>query len=143
MVNRVLVGIDFSPASRKALKRAAEWAARLNCRSSPCMCWPNPRRPYSNPIRPWPTLRGSSDWNLMPRPLLEEWLAPYPGSTALIRTGTTAKMLVAEAEADTLLVIGNVGHGALDALLFGSTADRVMRSAQGDVLVVRAASSDR
>ncbi|MDE3246607.1 MAG: universal stress protein, partial [Acidobacteriota bacterium] len=30
MVNRVLVGIDFSPASRQALKRAAEWATRLN-----------------------------------------------------------------------------------------------------------------
>ena len=62
----------------------------------------------------------------------------YPGSTFLIRTGNTAKMLVAEAEAGTLLVIGNVGHGALDALLFGSTAARVMRIARGDVLVARA-----
>ena len=70
--------------------------------------------------------------------LLDQWLAPYPGSTSLIRTGHPAKLLVEESNADTLLVVGNVGHGALDALLFGSTADRVIRNAPGDVLVVRA-----
>ena len=30
MVNRVLVGIDFSEASRRALERAAQWANRLS-----------------------------------------------------------------------------------------------------------------
>ena len=38
---------------------------------------------------------------------------------------------------DTLLVVAQVGHSALERLLFGSTAARVVRLAPCDVLVVR------
>ena len=38
---------------------------------------------------------------------------------------------------EALLVIGQVGHSALEHLLFGSTATKLVRHAPCDVLVVR------
>ena len=138
MVNRVLVGIDFSAASRRALERAAQWATQLNVPLAALHVMGLPSQAIFQPYAPMADPAWFQNFEPNAKELMAEWLAPYPGSTALIRTGNAAKLLVAEATADTLLVIGNVGHGALDALLFGSTADRVIRNAQGDVLVVRA-----
>ncbi|MBL0212110.1 MAG: universal stress protein [Holophagaceae bacterium] len=140
MINRVLVGIDFSEASRRALERAAQWAARLKVPLIAMHVMPQPAQAVFQPYAPMADPGWFQKLEPDAKNLLDEWLAAYPGSTSLIRAGNTARMLVAEADADTLLVIGNVGHGALDALLFGSTADRVIRNAQGDVLVVRAES---
>lgn len=142
MFKRVLVGIDFSAASRRAMERAAEWAIRLNVPLTAMHVVEHPNQTLFQVYAPMadPTWFHKSEPNA--QELMDQWLSPYPGSTSLIRTGSAAKLLVAEANADTLLVIGNVGHGALDALLFGSTANRVIRTAQGDVLVVRAESKD-
>jgi universal stress protein A len=138
MLNRVLVGIDFSAASRRALERAAEWAARLNIPLAAMHVVPNPSQAIFQPYTPMADPSWFQKFEPNAQELLDQWLAPYPGSTSLIRTGSPAKLLVEASNADTLLVVGNVGHGALDALLFGSTADRVIRNAPGDVLVVRA-----
>lgn len=138
MINRILVGIDFSAASRRALERAAEWADRLKLPLTAMHVVTFPSQVIFQAYAPM----ADPSWFQKVEPdaqdLLDEWLAPYPGSASIVRTGNAARALVEEMGADTLLVIGNVGHGALDALLFGSTADRVIRSAQGDVLVVRA-----
>ncbi len=138
MISRVLVGIDFSPASRQALEQAAQWAGRLRVPLIAVHVVEHPNQVLFQVYAPMadPTWFHKSEPNA--KELLEQWLSPFPGSRCLIRSGNAAKLLVAEADADTLIVIGSVGHGALDALLFGSTADRVIRSAKGDVLVVRA-----
>lgn len=138
MVNRVLVGIDFSDASRRALNRAAQWATRLNVPLVAMHVVAQPSQLIFQPYAPMADPSWFQKFEPNAKALLDEWLTAYPGSTAVVRTGNPAKLLVAEADADTLLVIGHVGHGALDSLLFGSTADRVIRTAQGDVLVVRA-----
>jgi len=140
MVNRVLVGIDFSDASRRALKRAAQWATRLNVPLIAMHVVTQPSQALFQPYAPMADPSWFHKFEPNAKALLDEWLSAYPGSTSLIRTGNPARLLVAEADADTLLVVGHVGHGALDSLLFGSTADRVIRIAQGDVLVVRAES---
>jgi len=140
MINRVLVGIDFSDASRQALERAAQWALRLNV---PLIAMHVVTHPSQAVFQPYAPMADPSWFHRLEpnaKELLDEWLVPYPGSLSVIRTGNPAKLLVAEADAGTLLVVGHVGHGVLDSLLFGSTADRVIRSAQGDVLVVRAES---
>ena len=138
MVNRVLVGIDFSEASRRALERAAQWANRLGVPLTALHVVEHPSQILFVPYIPMADPTWFQKFEPNAKELMNQWLASYPGSTPLIRTGSAAKLLVAEATPDTLLVIGNVGHGALDALLFGSTADKVIRNAQGDVLVVRA-----
>lgn len=142
MVNRVLVGIDFSEASRRALERAALWAAKLKIPLVAIHVVEHPSQVVFQPYAPMADPSWFQKIEPNAKELMEQWLEPYPGSTSLIRTGNAAKLLVVESDADTLLVIGNVGHGALDALLFGSTADRVIRSAKGDVLVVRVESSE-
>ncbi|MBL0313453.1 MAG: universal stress protein [Holophagaceae bacterium] len=138
MVNRVLVGIDFSAASRKALERAAEWATRLNVPLIAMHVVEHPSQAIFQAYAPMADPTWFQKFEPNAKELLDEWLSPFPGSTKLVRTGNAARLLVAEAESGTLLVIGHVGHGALDAFLFGSTADRVIRSAEVDVLVVRA-----
>ncbi len=140
MVNRVLVGVDFSEASRRALKQASQWAARLNVPLIAMHVVTQPSQAVFQPYAPMADPSWFQKFEPDAKKLLDDWLSPYPGSTSIVRTGSAAKLLVAEAGADTLLVVGHVGHGALDSLLFGSTADRVIRSAQGDVLVVRAES---
>lgn len=140
MINRVLVGIDFSAASRRALERAAEWADRLKVPLTAMHVVEHPSQSLFWIYAPMGDPSWFQEFEPGAKEALDEWLSPYPGSTSLTRTGSAAKMLAEEANSDTLLVIGNVGHGALDAILFGSTADRVIRSAKGDVLVVRAES---
>jgi universal stress protein A len=71
------------------------------------------------------------------REQLEGWLKPFPGGKAVVKWGGPAEELVTEADPSTLLVVAQVGHSALERLLFGSTASRVVRLAPCDVLVVR------
>ncbi len=138
MIHSVLVGVDFSNASRQALARGRAIAERLEVPltalhvlylSPPLM--PEVQLPLPDP-----------EWTLgMERQALEQlekWIDGFADADALIRWGSPAEELVAAADPDTLLVVAQVGHSALERLLFGSTAARVVRHAPCDVLVVRA-----
>ena len=137
MVSRVLVGIDFSPASRQALEQASAWAKKLQVPLVAMHVVDHPDQPLFRLYAPM----GDPTWFHSAEPLASEhmngWLAAYPGTSSIIRTGSPAKRLVEESNPETLLVVGNVGHGALDSLLFGSTAEKVVRHAAGDVLVIK------
>ena len=137
MVHRVLVGVDFSEASRQALARAGQWAIQLGV---PLVAMHVVEVPVYPADMPYASL-GDPAWFEKAGPnserLLRTWVEPYPGATALVRTGGAAAELMAEADADTLLVVGQVGHSALAHALFGSTASKVTRHAPCDVLVVR------
>lgn len=137
MIKRVLVGVDFSGASRQALERGAAWAARLGV---PLMAMhvlqpPAPMLPEAQIALPDPGWLKSMEDHA--REQLQSWLAPFAGGTALVKWGGPAEELVSEADPDTLLVVAQVGHSTLERLLFGSTAARVVRLAPCDVLVVR------
>ncbi|HJV90313.1 MAG TPA: universal stress protein [Holophagaceae bacterium] len=138
MFNRVLVGIDFSEGSRAALARAAAWAERLHLPLVAVHVVEHPEREMFRLYAPMGDPAWFHEFEPKAQEVLNQWLAPYPGAKGLIRHGSAAKMLIAEADARTLMVVGHLGHGALDAV-FGSTAERVVRGALGDVLVVRAA----
>ncbi len=137
MITRVLVGVDFSEASRQALDRAGAWSARLGV---PLVALhvlqpPAPMLPEAQIALPDPAWLQSMEDHA--RTQLEAWLKPFPGGEALVKWGGPAEELVGEATPDTLLVVAQVGHSALERLLFGSTAARVVRLAPCDVLVVR------
>jgi universal stress protein A len=68
---------------------------------------------------------------------LEKFVEGVPGSAVLVKWGSPAEELVAEATPDCLLVVAQVGHTGIERLLFGSTAARVVKHAPCDVLVVR------
>ncbi len=137
MMTRVLVGVDFSEASKQALERAGSWAARC---SVPLVAMhvlqpPAPMLPEAQIALPDPAWLHTMEDHA--RDQLEGWLKPYPGASAIVKWGGPAEELVSEANPQTLLVVAQVGHSTLERLLFGSTAARVVRLAPCDVLVVR------
>ena len=138
MIGEVLVGVDFSSASRQALDRAAMWSSRLcvPLRILHVLMPPAPMLPEAQialPDQEW-----LSSMETHAREQLQTWAQGLPNTTALVKWGSPAEELVAEASPDTLLVVAQVGHTTLERLLFGSTAARVVRHAPCDVLVVRA-----
>lgn len=138
MVTKVLVGVDFSGASRQALERAAAWAAscKVPLVAMHVLQPPAPMLPEAQIALPDPAwLRAMEDHA---REQLRALVAAIPGASAVVKWGSPAEELVGEAGPDTLLVVAQVGHTGLERLLFGSTAARVVKHAPCDVLVVRA-----
>lgn len=137
MINRVLVGVDFSEASKIALKRAVGWADRMEVPmvALHVMQPPAPMLPEAQIALPDPAWLNSLEVHA--REQLDALLTGIPGATGFVRWGSPAEELVREADPDTLLVVAQVGHSTLERILFGSTAARVVRHAPCDVLVVR------
>jgi hypothetical protein len=75
--------------------------------------------------------------NLMAR-FCETRLAGFPDHTACIETGTPYREIIraAESTAASLIVLGTHGRSGLDRVVFGSTAERVVRRAPCPVLTV-------
>jgi len=130
MRKRILVGVDFSPASKKALEEAQKWAKVLGA--------PVTAMHILHP----PALRYDKKWEeaseTHAREQLLQWTQGYPGVEGKVVWGDPAVVLVGEADPDTLILVGSVGHSTFEHLLFGSTAAKVVRHAPGDVLVIRA-----
>ena len=138
MINRVLVGIDFSEASGLALERAAAWARQVGV---PLLAMhvlqpPAPMLPEAQIALPDPAWLKSMEVHA--REQLDKFIEGVPGATAVVRWGSPAEELVSEATPECLLVVAQVGHSGIERLLFGSTAARVVKHAPCDVLVVRA-----
>jgi universal stress protein A len=137
MVNRVIVGIDFSDASHVALDRAVAWARKLD---KPLLAVhvlqpPAPMLPEAQIALPDPAwLQAMEDHA---RDHLKQWTATLPDAAVEVKWGSPAEELVAMADASSLLVVAQVGHSGIERLLFGSTAARVVKHAPCDVLVVR------
>ena len=138
MIRSVLVGIDFSPASRQALDKGAAWAGRLGVPLAALHVLqpPAPLLPEAQIALPDSAWLQSMEEQAQTQ--LAEWVKGVPGAEARVAWGSPAEELVAACDADTLLIVAQVGHTALARLLFGSTAARVVRHAPCDVLVVRA-----
>ncbi|MBP1627315.1 MAG: uspa protein [Holophagaceae bacterium] len=138
MVKRILVGIDFSEASKQALATAHAWAKRLEV---PLVAMHVLQPPA--PLVPEATMVADLDgqWQRALEDHATEqlrlWVQDYPGTAVIVKWGSPAEKMAAEADAETLMVVANVGHSAFERILFGSTAVKVVKHAPGDVLVVR------
>ena len=137
MINRVIVGVDFSDASRGALAKASAWAQKVD---APLMAVrvlqpPAPMLPEAQISLPDPAwLQAMEDHA---RDHLRQWMTPFPEAAIEVKWGSPAEELVAMADPGSLLVVAQVGHSGIERLLFGSTAARVVKHAPCDVLVVR------
>ncbi len=143
MIQRVLVGVDFSDSSRVALERGAEWAVRLGIPliAIHVLQPPAPMLPEAQIALPDPAwLRSMEDHA---REHLESMIKAIPKAEVSVKWGSPAEELVNEATPDSLLVVAQVGHSGLERLLFGSTAARVVKHAPCDVLVVRGETKKR
>jgi len=137
MVKRVIVGIDFSDASRVALDTASLWAAKLGVPlvAVHVLQPPAPMLPEAQIVLPDPAWLQAMEAHAADH--LGQWLRDLPAAVAKVRWGSPAEELVSEADPEALLVVSQVGHTGIERLLFGSTANRVVKMAPCDVLVVR------
>jgi len=137
MINRVIVGVDFSDASRGALAKASAWALKAGAPLTAVHVLqpPAPMLPEAQIALPDPAWLQSMEDHA--REHLGQWAEAFPGTAVEVRWGSPAEELVALADADSLLVVAQVGHSRIERLLFGSTAARVVKHAPCDVLVVR------
>lgn len=138
MIQSVLVGVDFSDASRQALSQARSLAERLGVPMTALHVLQLPPPLLPEVQLPLPDPDWTQDMERRAGEQLEKWIEGFPNAQALIRWGNPAEELVSAADPETLLVVAQVGHSTWERLLFGSTAARVVRHAPCDVLVVRA-----
>lgn len=144
MYRKILCATDFSPGSRPALRVAAEHASREGAQLTlvhvhePMTFRLPPELPTDS--RFLPSLRAHEQL------LLEEWQSEATrlvGKTVLSRmvegTAWEAVVLMAEENHQDLIVVGTHGRSGLARAFLGSTAERIVRHATCDVLVVRSA----
>ncbi len=131
-VGRVIVGLDDSEPSRRALAIAAQEAevrdAELH--AIHVVQWANLGAELMVP-----TPRQLVDWgtNLVDRELADSGVVARP----IVLEGHPADTLVRQSKDADLLVLGARGRGGVAGLLMGSTADHCTQHAACPVLVVR------
>ena len=136
---RVVVGVDGSKASLKALGTAFDEAAHTGASLDVVHAW-QPRGAGD------PTLSASSSWSSYEADLessVEGALGPRRAAQPDVKVeqevvrGDPAKALVDRSEGAALLVVGSRGAGGFDGLHVGSTALQLMGRSHAPILVVR------
>jgi nucleotide-binding universal stress UspA family protein len=139
----VLAATDFSPLGDGAVSTGAS-IAKAGGGTLSIVYVADPPPPYSQPLL---DRIGPADpdelWTRRARrsmaSLLERLRPELPDARGFVRVGTPWREIVrlaGELGADGI-VVGSVGHSAIERLLLGSTAEGVVRNASRPVLVVR------
>jgi nucleotide-binding universal stress UspA family protein len=143
---RILVAVDFSPASTRAVREAARMAGsgdelvlvHVARRLEPALPWSRANRRVVAKLA-----RESQGDARAALTAIAERLAPRVRTH--VAEGVAHEQILAEARrvgAD-LIVLGSRGHTLSERLLLGSTAERVIRKATVPVLVVPAPQGHR
>ena len=137
----IVVGVDFSDASRRALDHAIPLSVRLDAELVLLHSW-NPTGWVSGPE----VAEGGEDWldaaRELARARLEEWGERARQAGALVQTqleqGPASRSIIKATwqQKPTLAVVGRRGHSRLAHVLLGSVSERVVRKASCPVLVV-------
>jgi nucleotide-binding universal stress UspA family protein len=146
--NKILVGVDGSPASRKALEWAGDEAIRHKSELVLLTAYLAPPPPPSSggispTVSPHEATGASEAASKTARQLLmgaiQDVLGEDPPVVVHPRVmkGNAAKLLIdLSGEAD-LVVVGSRGHGGFAGLLLGSVSQNVAAYARCTVVVVR------
>ncbi len=135
---RVVVGVDASDASRRALGWAARYAERIGAPLEVVHCW-HLADEYAW-IQPLPPPAGPTE---VAQLALDEMVRDVVGPDCpvsvktLVVEGSPAKTLVEMVDRNALLVVGDRGHGGFDGLAIGSVSRQCTAHAPCTVVVVR------
>jgi universal stress protein A len=141
-LRRILVPVDFSDCSRKAVRYAAQLAAQFNAE----LMLLHVLVIVQPPATPMLLLENEGfavEEVEAAAKALSEWRKDIAGGLrikAVTRSGTAAhhEIVLAARECNSdLIVIGNHGRTGLGRVLLGSTAELVVRHAPCPVLVIR------
>ena len=146
MMNRILVGVDASPASVEALRRAAEEARHYGATIEVLYAFDPPEHVSAFPVLPE---RGKDKVDIAQakeeaNERLGEWLAevdvPMEGLNVewtVVADQRPTRALVERSKDADLVVVGSRGRGGFGGLRLGSTSEQVTRHAHCPVLVTR------
>jgi universal stress protein A len=134
-LKRILLPVDFSECSHKALRYAVLLARQFN--AEVLLLHVLEAAPMENRAEIADEANDAIDRKLF------EWRKEFatPGSVKmLLRKGITVHQEIVEAANDgncDLIIMGNHGRSGLPRMLLGSTAEKVVRHAPCPVLVIR------
>jgi nucleotide-binding universal stress UspA family protein len=135
---RIVVGVDGSPSSIKALSWAVRHAKLTGAEVEAVTVWSYPAG-YGLA----PTGDGAVDFEGDAGKVLVDALAEVSGIAPdvviepLVAEGHAADVLVKLAEGADLLVVGSRGHGGFAGMLLGSVSQHCVQHAPCPVLVLR------
>lgn len=140
-LQKVLVPIDFSDCSKKALQYAIAFAKQFNGSLTLLhvvpIFYPPPELSSVDVLKLEEDARVNSEKQL--KTLLETEVGNTVPGVSLVQLGNPARQIVEVAKAldIDLIIISTHGRTGLQHLLIGSTAEHVVRYASCPVLVVR------
>ena len=137
----IVVGVDGSPSSRKALSWAAAEAADHGANLTVINVWEHTLLPPAGSVSvsehyvPDPSQRTAEDLVQV----IKEELGEEPPVLVQpqVKQGRPAKVLIEESAGADLLVVGERGHGGFVGLVLGSVSQHVAAYAKCPVTVVR------
>lgn len=137
-VEPVVVGVDGSPDSKRALRWAVEYGRRFEVPVHALSTWDIPQV-YGYPV----TFREDeyNSFEVNAHTLLDETIEDVAGEESQVvkrvERGHPAIALVAASKSAQLLVVGSRGHGAFVGMLMGSVSQHCVQHAQCPVVVMR------
>ena len=137
----VLVGVDGSPSSHKALAWAAAEAAEHGADLVVLNVWEHTLPPPTGSVSvseryvPDPSQRTAEDLLKEIKEVLGE--NPPVLVQPRVKQGSPAKVLIEQSADSDLLVVGTRGHGGFRGLVLGSVSQHVAAYAKCSVTVVR------
>jgi nucleotide-binding universal stress UspA family protein len=142
-ISRVVVGVDGSRESRRALRWAAEEAGRFDAQLVALMAWSYPAIAYvpmtTGGLIPSDAMQAATEAALA-HLVTEELGAERATRVEQIAPWSTASQaLIDQMHLETLVVIGRRGRSMMREILLGSTSRSTIHQATCPVAVLRAA----
>jgi nucleotide-binding universal stress UspA family protein len=134
----IVVGVDGSPSSRRALDWAVREAAATTMKIVAVMAWRAPTGYGTGAL-----VASGVEWDQEARALLHSIVEPISASRPevpieqRILEGHPAEVLLNQAQDADLLVVGSRGHGGFAGALLGSVSNHCVQHATCPVVVVR------
>ena len=143
-MEHIVVGVDGSDVSRKALNWAYEEAAQHGASLTVVTTWHPPALPMTPPYGNLPP----EDYGEQPRrealELLERFTSELVPKDPVVDIRTSveegknpSKVLIERSSDADLLVVGSRGHGGFAGMLLGSVSQHLVAHADCPVVVVR------
>ncbi|MEU5872157.1 universal stress protein [Glycomyces sp. NPDC047369] len=134
----IVVGVDGSDASRKALEWTLEYAAAMGLSVTAVHAWQIPFN-YGTAAMVLPAQEFAEEARRSLEKTVEEVAGAWPQVHVerLVKEGHPAKALLEVADEAPMLVVGSRGHGGFVGAVIGSVSQYCVTHARCPVLVVR------